>query len=135
MPTLIRIDPFTQLVDEVEYDRDWKQLASDADALIRAPDGSGSGLMQIVSHGKHDLIMDDEGLFQEGWPSFTTQLWPHGSLTGRVLVACSDSEGRTIAPTLTRDEIARMVTWDQPAQVPSFEVITGDEALRAMGLL
>ncbi len=128
--TLIRICPFTKTVEPVAWDGKGHTLA----ALVRDPDGGGSGLFDYArAPNGIDLIVDDEGLYM-GWPAFTFE--PYGaSLVGRCLVASSDSQGNTIAPPLGAESIAAMVRWDTRPRQPGFTILTGDDAFRAMGLI
>jgi hypothetical protein len=126
--TLIRICPFTKTVEAVEWDGTGHQLAG----LVRDPDGKGSGLFDYArAPNGIDLIVDDEGLYM-GWPAFTFA--PYGaSLVGRALVASSDSLGNTVAPPLGVESIAAMVRWDTRPREPGFTILTGADALKAMG--
>lgn len=136
--TLILIDPFTRTVSPIEYDKDKRNLGQ----LVRDPQGGGSGIFTIVSHMGLDFIVDDEGLYQqwtpegadepEPWPAFTCALYPYQQLSGKCIIAgCVD--GELVAPPLGVESVALSVRWGVTPAEPRFEILTGDDALKAFG--
>ena len=128
----ILIDPITKTVAEVNYDGNYKSIYS----LI------GCDCYTVVNFGYGvTLFVDDEGLLT--YPN------PHGyfrlngynaTLASKGLLLSTNAEGESVALTslVTVESVQRALEWvENPLYEevePKMEVLSGDDALKAMGL-
>jgi len=96
------IDPFKQIISEVDYNGDWKTINTHIDCdvftVVRVPQG--------------DIFLDDEGLYSKGHEQmfFVHNNYPQ-PLAGYGLVLDSDDEGETIASTTSIEELSSNINW------------------------
>jgi len=102
------IDPFECSIRQVKYSGDfhdiYKHIECDCYDVARIND-KGDG-----------IFIDDEGLFK-GKQAF---FWPTGRyepLAGRGLVLGCDDEGESVAPSITLDELKKMIAFVTPAKL------------------
>jgi hypothetical protein len=98
---LFLIDPFKG-IEEWEYNGDWKTIAPALDC----------SLFDVVRfNDKGDVVyVDDEGLLCQPQFFFTITGYPT-PLAGRGIVAGTDDEGETVAPTVTLEWVRKNVTF------------------------
>lgn len=128
----ILIDPTTRTICEVDYNGDYKTIATTLGCSIYTVMHVGNGV---------DMFLDDEGLLTYPNPHGYFKMRGYdGILAGKALITGTDMEGNTIAcpPWVNVDETRRIVSFiDTPSAEevePRFEILTGDDALAAMGL-
>ena len=95
------INPIDEIVTEVEYNGDYKQIQMHI----------GADLFTVVYIGNSDdMYVDDEGLLKE-----TNHMFKYkgvdAPLCGKGLVLGVDEEGDSTAPTITLQELQKNVTF------------------------
>lgn len=100
------IDPYERTVTACEYNNTF--------------DGAGGAyelldcrMVEVVYMDQFPdvIFIDEEGRFKSQ-PGFFTSLWPHGPLAGKAMVTGgADEEGEGTPTTLTREHVARTITW------------------------
>lgn len=116
----ILIDPFTRTVSEVEYNGQYKHIYD----LIQCDTYDAA---RINQHGDA-IFVDDEGLFKEEQAFFWHEDYPQ-PLAGRgLLLGCRATDGETIAPTTTLEEVRSKVQFGQPVRLNGRMVWMGDDA-------
>jgi hypothetical protein len=107
--TTCLIDPFTQTITEVQYRGDYKHIYEliDADTYDAA---------RINKHGDA-LFVDDEGLFKEEQAFFLHKDYPQPLAGKALLLGCRASDGETIAPTETLEELTANIQFVMPVRV------------------
>lgn len=106
----ILIDPFNKTVTEVEYSGNYQQIYDliDCDTYDCA---------RINRHGDA-IFVDDEGLMRETPQAFFLHEDYPQPLAGKGLVlGCRMSDGETIEPTTTADEVRAKVQWVMPVRI------------------
>lgn len=90
------IDPFEKTIMPVYYDGDFHSIYGLIDCHT----------FDVARCGKYDLYIDDEGLFKgEDQRFFLCQDFPYQALGGKALVAGVDTEGNTVPPAVTLEEL------------------------------
>lgn len=107
--TTCLIDPFTQTVTEVHYRGEYKHIYD----LIECDTYDAA---RINKHGDA-LFVDDEGLFKEGQAFFIHKDYPQPLAGKALLLGCRASDGETIAPTETLEQLQQNVRFVMPIQV------------------
>lgn len=103
------IDPFKREVTEVHFAGDYKQIYPliDADCF---------DIARINKHGD-GICVDDEGLYVEEQAFFYFTDYPQ-PLAGKGLVlGCRASDGETIAPTISLEELRSKIEWVMPVRI------------------
>lgn len=111
----ILIDPFEQTIKEVEYSGDWKQICE----LIGAECFDTARISRTDS-----IFVDDCGLLNNPTHFFQHQDY-HSPLAGKGLILGCDSEGESISPKTTVEEVSRKVTFATLLQI-QFAQLLGD---------
>lgn len=103
------IDPFAQTITEVEYRGEYRHIYEliDADCYDAA---------RINRHGDA-LFVDDEGLFKEEQAFFMHKDYPQPLAGKALLLGCRASDGETIAPTETLEELTANVRFVMPLRI------------------
>jgi hypothetical protein len=103
------IDPFKREVTEVHFAGDYKQIYPliDCDCF---------DIARINEHGD-GICVDDEGLYREEQAFFYFTDYPQ-PLAGKGLVlGCRASDGETIAPTITLEQLKAKVKFVMPLRI------------------
>jgi hypothetical protein len=103
------IDPFKQTITEVQYRGDYKHIYE----LIECDTYDAA---RINKHGDA-LFVDDEGLFKEGQAFFLHKDYPQPLAGKALLLGCRASDGETIAPTETLEELTANIQFVMPIRV------------------
>lgn len=103
------IDPHTQTINEVTYRGEYKHIYE----LIECDCYDAA---RINRHGDA-LFVDDEGLFKEHQAFFLHADYPQPLAGKALLLGCRASDGETIAPTSTIEELREKVKWVMPIRV------------------
>lgn len=107
--TTILIDPFTRTVSEVQYNGEYKHIYE----LIQCDTYDAA---RINKHGDA-IFVDDEGLFKEEQAFFWHEDYPQ-PLAGRgLLLGCRSTDGETIAPSTTLEEVRSKVEFGAPVRI------------------
>jgi hypothetical protein len=103
------IDPFAKTVTEVGYSGDFRQIYS----LIEC---ETFDVARVNKHGD-SIFIDDEGLIVEKPQAF---FWFDGypqPLAGKGLLLGSDSDGESVSPHVTLQEVKDRLLWVEPVRV------------------
>lgn len=92
------INPYDKTIAPVYWDGELSSLY----AIL------GCSCVAVVSCGRYDLFVDDEGLFKEEQKYFITSDYMQ-PLAGMALVVGCDNEGNTIPPNITLEELEARV--------------------------
>jgi hypothetical protein len=103
------IDPFKQTITEVQYRGDYKDIYD----LIECDTYDAA---RINKHGD-SLFIDDEGLFKEQQAFFIHKDYPQPLAGKALLLGCRASDGETIAPTETLEELTANIQFVMPVRV------------------
>lgn len=119
----ILIDPFTKTVSEVEYSGQYQHIYD----LLQCDCYDAAR----INRDGDAIFVDDEGLFKEEQAYFWHEDYPQ-PLAGRgLLLGCRATDGETIAPTTTLDEVRDKVQFGQPVRMNGRMVwLAEDGALR-----
>jgi hypothetical protein len=122
----ILIDPYFELIEEMEYSGDWrdinKLLQCDIFTVVYMPDTIDS------------LFVDDEGLYVENQKYWKFAGYPQ-PLAGMGLVLGCNDEGDSVSCVSTLEQVKAMVEWcpDGTEVEPKFEILFGDDLLEFIG--
>ena len=96
------INPETRTIEQVEYTGNWRDIYS----LI------GCDCFTTMDiDGSNTVYVDDEGMFAEGPRHFFQFGRDFPPLAGKGLVLGYDSEGETVEPTITLEELKAATWW------------------------
>lgn len=100
------IDPFARTITTVEYSGDYKQIYD----LI----GADCFDLARINREGDAIFVDDEGLIRDTEQAFFLHADYPNPLAGKGLVLGSDSEGESVAPHTTLDELKQKVSFGVP---------------------
>jgi hypothetical protein len=105
------IDPFTKTVTTVEYDGDYQRIYD----LIEC---DMFDVVRINAQGD-GIFVDDEGLINGKEQAFfrIDVDGYHHPLAGKGLVLGVDSEGESISPHITHEELCERIFWGLPPRL------------------
>lgn len=110
----IRIDPEKQVVEEVEYNGDWRDILR----LLNVSIFTAVGIDEFTV-----LYVNDEGLLEDPEFFFEWEGYPQ-PLAGRGLVLGTDEEGNDRSPKMSLDEVRKKVKFSR-YKVLGFESFEG----------
>jgi hypothetical protein len=104
----ILIDPYFELIEEMEYSGDWRDI--------------------------NKLLQCDEGLYVENQKYWKFAGYPQ-PLAGMGLVLGCNDEGDSVSCESTLEQVKAMVAWcpDGTEVEPKFEILFGDDLLEFIG--
>lgn len=103
------IDPFARTITVAQYNGDYRSISKMIDCDLFTP---------VRINSKRDTVfVDDEGLIN-GKPQefFLIEGYPD-PLAGKGVILGCDSVGDTVAPTITEEQVRKMVSWVTPLHV------------------
>jgi hypothetical protein len=96
------IDPQQKLVSTVDYDGDYKNIQKMIEAEYFTT--------VTVNSAQDALFVDDMGLYTKK-SSFMVANYA-SPLKGKALLLGVDGEGDSVSPTLTYEEVVKMIKWE-----------------------
>lgn len=96
------IDPEKKIVSIVDYDGDYKNIQKMIEAEY---------FTTVSVNSAHDsLFVDDMGLYTKKASFMVTNY--ASPLKGKALLLGVDGEGDSVSPTLTYEEVVKMIIWE-----------------------
>lgn len=97
----ILINPFDRTVTEIEVSGDWRSVS----------EAVGADYLDLVKlDQRHDLWVDDEGLFKEDQQLFWIQGFP-APLAGMAVILGHDNRGESADATAHLSMISQRISW------------------------
>lgn len=93
------INPYDKTIAPVYYDGELSSLY----AIL------GCSCVAVVSCGRYDLFVDDEGLFKQDQKFFVVSDYMFQPLAGMALAVGVDEDGNTVPPSITLEELEARV--------------------------